>query len=182
MPTLYLVRHGRAAAGWDRDLDPGLDALGHGQARGLVQQLASLAPVDLIVSPMARTRETAVPLAVAWQVEPRIEPRVGEVQSPVSGLKERGQWLREIGARTWPQIDAPLRQWRDHVLAALAEQDRDAVVVTHYIAINIAVGAAVSDDRVVNFQPDYCSVTVLRSTGGGLELVRRGAEAATRVL
>ena len=182
MPTLYLVRHGRAAAGWDRDLDPGLDVRGHQQARGLVQQLVSLAPMDLIVSPMARTRETTVPLAAAWQIEPRIEPRVGEVQSPVSGLKERGLWLREIGTRAWPQLDAPLRQWRDQVLAALAERDRDAVVVTHYIAINIAVGAAVGDDRVVNFQPDYCSVTVLRSTDGRLELFRRGAEAATRVL
>jgi broad specificity phosphatase PhoE len=179
MPTLYLVRHGRAAARWDRDLDPGLDALGHEQARGLVQQLA---PANLIVSPMARTRETAAPLAAAWQVEPRIEPRVGEVQSPVTGLKERGLWLREIGTRAWPQLDAPLRQWRDRVLAALAELNRDTVVVTHYIAINIAVGAAVGDERVVNFQPGYCSVTVLRSDGDRLELVRRGAEAATRVL
>ncbi len=182
MPTLYLVRHGRAAAGWDRDLDPGLDAFGCEQARGLVQQLASLAPADMIVSPLARTRETAAPLAAAWQVEPRIEPRVAEIPSPVSGLKERGLWLREIATRAWPQLDEPLRQWRGHVLAALTERDRDAVVVTHYIAINIAVGAAVGDDRVVNFHPDHCSVTVLRSTGGRLELVRRGAEATTRVL
>ena len=179
MPTLYLVRHGRAAAGWDRDLDPGLDALGREQARGLVQQLA---PADLIVSPMARTRETAAPLAAAWQVEPRIEPRVSEIASPVSGLDQRGKWLREIAIRDWPQLDEPLRQWRGRVLAALAERDRDAVVVTHYIAINIAVGAAVGDERVVNFHPDHCSVTVLRSSGGRLELVRRGAEAATRVL
>lgn len=179
MPTLYLVRHGRAAAGWDRDLDPGLDDLGREQARGLVQQLA---PADLIVSPLARTRETAAPLAAAWQVEARIEPRVGEVQSPVSGLDQRGKWLREIAPCAWPQMDEPLRQWRSQVLAALAEIDRDAVVVSHYIAINVAVGAAVGDDRVVNFHPDHCSVTVLRSAGGRLELVRRGAEAATRVL
>ena len=39
----------------------------------------------------------------------------------------------------------------------------------------------VGDERVVNFHPDHCSVTVLRSSGGRLELVRRGAEAATRV-
>ncbi|HEY8268386.1 MAG TPA: histidine phosphatase family protein [Xanthobacteraceae bacterium] len=179
MPILYLVRHGRAAAGWDRDLDPGLDTLGHEQARGLVQQLA---PMDLIVSPLARTRETAAPLAAAWLVEPRIEPRVSEIPSPVSGLKERGLWLREIAPRFWPQLDEPLQQWRGDVLAALAAVDRDTVVVTHYIAINIAVGAAVGDERVVNFHPDHCSVTVLRSSGGQLELVRRGAEAATRVL
>ena len=131
---------------------------------------------------MARTRETALPLAAAWQVEPRIEPRVSEIASPVSGLEQRGKWLREIAVRDWPQLDEPLRQWRGQVLAALAELERDTVVVTHFIAINVAVGAAAGDDRVVNFRPDHCSVTVLRSTGGKLELVRRGAEAATRVL
>jgi broad specificity phosphatase PhoE len=182
MATLYLVRHGRAAAGWDRETDPGLDALGREQAERLVGELARLAPLDLIVSPHARTRETAAPLAAAWQVEPRIEPRVGEIPSPVRGLAERGLWLREIATRAWPELDDSLRQWRGRVLAALAERDGDAVLVTHYIAINAAVGAAVGDDRVVNFHPDYCSVTVLRSAAGRLELVRRGAEAATRVL
>jgi broad specificity phosphatase PhoE len=181
MATLYLVRHGRAAAGWDREIDPGLDDLGRKQAQSLAEELGSLAR-NLIVSPLARTRETAAPLAAAWQIEPRIEPRVGEVPSPVSGLKERGEWLREIAARAWPQMHERLEQWRGEVLAALAEIDLDAVVVTHYIAINVAVGAAVGDDRVVNFQPDYCSVTVLRSGAGRLELVRRGSEAATRVL
>jgi broad specificity phosphatase PhoE len=182
MATLYLVRHGRAAAGWDRETDPGLDALGHEQARRLVQELARFAPKDLIVSPLARTRETAAPLAAAWRVEPRIEPRVGEIPSPMSGLKERGEWLRQIATHAWPQLDESLRQWRVHVLAALSEANRDAVVVTHYVAINAAVGAAVGDDRVVSFQPDYGSVTVLRSTAGRLELIRRGNEAATRVL
>ncbi len=56
-----------------------------------------------------------------------------------------------------------------------------AVVVTHYIAIDVAVGATVGDDRVVDFQPDYCSVSVLRSAAGRFELVRRGSEAATWV-
>jgi broad specificity phosphatase PhoE len=182
MPTLYLVRHGRAPAGWDSDLDPGLDALGQEQAQGLVARFSSLAPLDLIVSPMVRTRETAAPLAAAWRLEPRIEPRVSEVPSPVNGLKERGLWLRGIATGAWAELDEPLRQWRGRVLAALAERDEDAVVVTHYIAINVAVGAGVGDDRVVNFHPGYCSVTVLRSAGGRLELIRRGAEAATRVL
>jgi broad specificity phosphatase PhoE len=182
MPTLYLVRHGRAAADWDREIDPGLDALGREQAQSLVQELTALAPIELIVSPLARTRETAATLAAAWQLQPRIESRVGEIPSPVSGLKERGLWLRGVATRAWPQMDEWLRQWRGRVLSAFAEMNRDAVVVTHYIAINVAVGAAVGDDRVVHFHPDFCSVTVLRSAGTRLELVCRGAEAATRVL
>jgi broad specificity phosphatase PhoE len=180
MPTLYLVRHGRAAAAWDRETDPGLDDLGREQARALPAQLAG--PLDLVVSPLARTRETAAPLAAAWRAEPRIEPRVGEISSPVRGLRERGEWLRGIAKQAWPEMDEALRQWRAQVLAALTELRADAVIVTHYIAINAAVGAAVGDERVVNFQPGYCSITELRTGAGGLELIRRGAEAATRVL
>jgi len=44
------------------------------------------------------------------------------------------------------------------------------------------VGAATSDDRVVNFRPDHCSITMLQNTGGQLTLVQHGAEGATRVL
>lgn len=182
MPTLYLVRHGRAAASWDADLDPGLDDTGREQALRMAQSLAALGPLDLIASPMARTRETAAPLAQVWRCLPRIEPRVSEIPSPMPDLKARGLWLRELGARTWSALDDPLRHWRAAVLAALLECERDAAVVTHYIAINVAMGAATNDDRVVNFRPDYCSVTILRHDGERLTLVEAGAEAATRVL
>lgn len=182
MPTLYLVRHGRAAAGWDADVDPGLDALGREQAAGVALNLAPRGPLELIASPMARTRETAAPLARAWSVEPRIEVRVSEIPSPTADLKARGQWLREIGARSWPALEENLRRWRADVIAALLEIERDAVIVTHYIAINVAVGAATNDDRVVNFHPDYCSVTMLRHEGKRLTLVTAGAEGTTRVL
>ena len=35
MTRLILVRHGRAAGGWDDDLDPGLDDLGRAQAEAM---------------------------------------------------------------------------------------------------------------------------------------------------
>ncbi len=182
MPTLYLVRHGRAAAGWDADTDPGLDATGHAQAQTLAESLAPSGPLDLIASPMARTRQTAAPLARTWGLEPRIEPRVSEIQAPMADLTARGRWLRELGARAWPELDEPLRRWRADVLAALLETQRDTVVVTHFIAINVAMGAAIGDERVVGFSPDYCSVTILRRVGDRLTLVQAGAQGATRVL
>ena len=37
MALVYLVRHGRATAGWDLDSDPGLDALGAQQAVQLAE-------------------------------------------------------------------------------------------------------------------------------------------------
>lgn len=182
MSTLYLVRHGRAAASWDSDADPGLDALGREQAQRAAAALAPLGPLSLLVSPMARTRATAAPLAAAWKVEPRLEPRVSEIPSPVKDLKARGHWLREIAGRRWRELDEPLRRWRADMLGALTELESDAVIVTHYVAISLAVGAAVNDDRVVSFGPDYCSVTILRTTADRLALVQLGAQAATKVL
>jgi broad specificity phosphatase PhoE len=42
MPTLYLVRHGRAAARYDEDHDPGLDDIGRRQAQAAADRLAPL--------------------------------------------------------------------------------------------------------------------------------------------
>jgi|TARA_B110000263_G_scaffold189153_1_gene166807 broad specificity phosphatase PhoE len=59
MATLYLVRHGQAAASWGEDPDPGLNALGHGQAARMAAALAALGPMPIMISPLRRTRETA---------------------------------------------------------------------------------------------------------------------------
>lgn len=182
MTTIYLVRHGRAAAGWDADMDPGLDSEGREQAEAMAERLAPLGPLPIMVSPMARTRETAAALAAVWNVEPRIEPRVGEIPSPMQDLEERGQWLRAIATRRWSVLEASLAQWRAAAIAALTGLHTDTVVITHFILINAAVGAATGDDRVVSFSPGYCSVTRVRMQAGRLELVERGAQGRTRVL
>jgi broad specificity phosphatase PhoE len=65
---------------------------------------------------------------------------------------------------------------------ALCAITETSVVVSHYIAINVAVGEAIGDDRVVTFAPDNCSVTTVDVEHGSLRLVERGAEASTRVL
>jgi len=183
VPRLLLVRHGRAAAGWDADTDPGLDETGREQARRMAQQVAPLGPMDFLVSPMRRTRETAAALAELWGVAPRIEPRVSEIPSPTSDLKARGRWLREIAARRWSELeDEALVRWREALFEALGAIERDTVIVTHYIAINAAAGRAVGDERVVHFHPDYCSITEFRNDGGRLELIRYGAQADTRLL
>jgi broad specificity phosphatase PhoE len=74
-----------------------------------------------------------------------------------------------------------LRGWRHQLLATLAALERATVVVTHFFAINAAVGAASGDDRLVSFRPDHCSRTVLENEGGRLRLVQLGAEGATSV-
>ena len=177
MGRLYLVRHGRAAAGFGESHDPGLDELGRAQATAVAQTLQPRGPLPIFSSPLRRTRETAAPLAKLWQTEPIIEEAVAEIPSPTDNLQERVAWLREFMAGSWRNATLPLAEWREAVIAAFLAVPQDAVIFSHYIAINVAVGAATADDRVVVFSPDNCSVTVIDNDGGSLHLVEKGEEA-----
>jgi broad specificity phosphatase PhoE len=179
---LYLVRHGKAAAAFSEAPDPGLDATGAAQAEAMAERLAPLGPLPIVTSPLKRTRETAVPLEQRWRFTARVVPAVGEIPSPMANPPARGEWLRGVMASVWSGQPEELRAWRRNVVDALTALPRPTVVVTHFIAINVAVGVAEGDDRVVGFAPDNCSVTVLDVEDGVLRLVRRGAERATQVL
>lgn len=181
---LSLVRHGEAAAGWGDDADPGLSPAGREQAVAAAAALAPLGPLPVVCSPLRRTRETAAPFEVEWDVEALVEPGVGEIVAPAAhaGLDARGRWLRTAMAGRWSDLGDEHLAWRDAVLAALVGIGRDAVVVTHFVAINVAVGAATGDDRVVCFTPGYCSCTTVEVADGRLRLVEVGASAATEVL
>ena len=183
MPRLHLVRHGEAASGWGDDLDPGLSARGRGQAEAMATELSSLGPQPVLVSPLRRCRETAEPLLALWHAQPTVEPRVAELPSPPgSTLASRTEWLRGLMAGTWADGAPELDGWRGDVISCLVALDTDAVVVSHFIAINVVVGAATDDDRVVCQRLDNCSVTVVDVDGGALRLVHTGAEASSEVL
>src|SRR5438477_9647640 len=160
MNRIYLVRHGRAAAGWGAHVDPGADDGGRAQAEAMAKQLAAKGPLPLIASPLRRTRETAAALERQWKTEARIEPRVGEIPSPVEDLAARAEWLRGIMPCRWPELEESLQRWRDAVVEALRALSEDTIVVSHYIAINVAVAHALGDERVTCFRPDYCSCTL----------------------
>jgi broad specificity phosphatase PhoE len=179
---LYLVRHGKAAASFSEARDPGLDEAGAAQAEAMAGRLAPLGPLPIVTSPLRRTRETAMPLERRWRFSARIEPAVGEIPSPTDDPAARGEWLRGVMAGAWSAQPDALRVWRRQVIDALLGVPRTTVVVTHFVAINVAVGCAEVDDRVVTFAPDNCSVTVLDVDDGHLRLVRRGVERATHVL
>jgi broad specificity phosphatase PhoE len=177
MAILYLVRHGRAAASFGEDADPGLDALGREQAEAFAQRLSKQTPIAIISSPLARARETAAPLAARWKRVPEIEPAVGEIPSGSKSLAERAAWLRSFMTGSWRDAPFELAQWRENVIAALLARQEDAVIFTHYVAINVAAGSALGDDRVAVFSPDNCSVTILEIDGEKLRLVEKGHEA-----
>ena len=175
------MRHGRAAAGWDADPDPGLDPVGLEQADAVAARLAPLGPLPIRVSPLRRTRETAAALEATWGVTAVVDAGVGELQSPVDGLTERHAWLVAAFQKRWPDLEPGVQQWRRHVLDTFAAIDADTVVVTHFVAINAVVGAATGDDAFVCFRPDNCSVTVIDVEDGRFRVVELGAEADTVV-
>ncbi len=190
MPRLYLVRHGQAAAGFADHADPGLNALGRAQAMQTAQQLGSLPPMQIISSPLARARETALPLLALWHGNAAppllIDARVSEIATEHTDqaqgdLTRRAEWLASIMGKRWSELGLPLQQWARGVLLSLLEQPTDTVIFSHFIAINVAVGWALGDDRVVHFRPGNASVSILDTDGWHLRLVEPGAEGDSKV-
>ncbi|MBV9331210.1 MAG: histidine phosphatase family protein, partial [Alphaproteobacteria bacterium] len=98
MAKIYLVRHGHAASGFDT-ADPGLDELGRTQAEESARALAPKGPLRILTSPLKRARETALPLAREWKLEPIVETAAAEIPTPSGmSLSERVPWLRKFMA------------------------------------------------------------------------------------
>ena len=187
MARAYMVRHGRAAAGWNVDPDPALDDLGRSQALEAATTLVPKGRMDVVTSPLLRCRQTAFPTATAWDVEAVVDPRVGEIPSPAGySLENRVEWLREAMAGTWAEVaarsGAHYRTYRDTVAQAIAGLRADTVVFSHFIAINVVIGAATGDDRMVIASLDNCSVTtVVTDDRGGFTIESIGREADTLI-
>lgn len=182
MTRVYLVRHGRAAAGWNTDADPGLDAVGRHQAKEMAERLGPLGPLSLVASPLLRCRQTAEALQAVWGTPARIEPLVAEIPSPEGvPMAERVEWLREAMRGTWAELGSRYTEFRDGVVSAVRATPTDTVVCSHFIAINAIIGAATGDDRLVIRSLDNCSVTVVDVGPHGLTLVEGGHEADTLI-
>ena len=179
MAKIYMVRHGKAEAGFGGGMDPGLDALGREQAEALAQKLHPIGPLPILTSPLARTQQTAAPLAKLWQRQPVIEHAVAEIPSPdLESLEARSVWLRKLMTGSWREVNPELAEWREHCISTVAALAADTVIFSHYVAINVIAGAALALDPVVVFSPDNCSVTVFETDGASLRLIEKGHEAA----
>jgi len=186
MTIVRLVRHGRAAAGWDVDPDPGLDDLGRTQADRAAAVLGAGPSVPLVSSPLRRCRETAAPLAARWSDRVAIEPGVTEIPSPEGyDIASRVEWLRAAMAGEWSALGPRYTAFRDSVVdtvMSLAGRHTDGCIVfSHFIAINAVIGAALGDDRLVIRSLDNASITVVDVVGSRIELVEGGREADTLI-
>lgn len=183
MTRIYMVRHGRASAGWDTALDPELDELGHAQAREVADQLQSLQIGNIITSPLLRCQQTAEPLGLKWNVAPQVFTEVSEIPSPKGvAMSDRIVWLRQAMQGTWSDLGANYVAYRDCITEFVRGIQTDAVIFSHFIAINAVIGGVLGDDRLVIRSLDNCSITIFESdTTGNLSLTQGGHEADTLI-
>lgn len=190
MARLYLIRHARPSVSWGAEPDPALDAIGRDQAEATAQALSqTLERMPMYRSPLRRCRETAHPLEQLWQRKADVFEPVAEIPSPPVDRRRRQQWLKEAMLGTWQDMNrsAPpgspnYLAWRQNLLSALARISGDAVIFTHFIAINVVVGTAQSRDDVVCFRPDHASVTCVEMANDSVRLLELGRQSETTVL
>ncbi len=180
--NLYLVRHGEASATWGQCSDPGLSELGAQQAQECAEQLGPQldGATHLVSSPLARARETAEPLAQSLQLLVRVDDAFKEIPAPVP-LPQRQDWLRSFMQQRWDEQDDSMHQWRDRAFGQVMGFEQPTVVFTHFLVINAVVGKVLDRAETLCFWPDNVSVTHLRRTGDGLELVALGRQMKTVV-
>lgn len=176
-----LVRHGRPAGAWGDDPDPGLDAVGHAEAAAVASALAPTGPQPIVVSPLRRTVETARPLAETWGVAATLDPAVGELPAPLDPRPDARSWLRTLMAGTGAEHAPVMAPFRTRVLGAIRALREDTVVVSHFLAINAVVGAALGDDRVVCCSPGHCSITVVEIDADALRVLVAPTDGPTEV-
>jgi broad specificity phosphatase PhoE len=178
--TIYLVRHGKAAAGTE-DLDPGLSAVGHRQALCVRDALEGARVGKLIVSPMRRCQETVAPLASMLGMDAEVRGEVSEVFDPSMASDARRSMIGPFMQGAWLDQAPELRAWRERCLDAILDlalaasaANHDLVIVSHYIAICAAIGDATGDDRVVPVPLANASITSFEAVHGSLQLLAAG--------
>lgn len=145
--------------------------------------------MPIYTSPLRRCRETAHPLEQLWQRSATVFDAVAELPSPPLDLPARQQWLQQAMRGTWrdlvelaPPGSPDFLAWRRTLLDSLGRIRGDGVVFSHFIAINVVVGAAHDRDDVVCFRPDHASITCVDVGDGGLRIVELGRQIETVVL
>ena len=183
---IALVRHGRASAGWDTAVDPGLDELGCAQADDAAKKLDQIfagQQVEIVSSPLLRCQETAEMFAKLRGGKIRIADQVAVIPSPVGvEMRDRVDWVRVAMQGSWADLGQEYVAFRNRCVEFVRGLNGNTVVFSHFIAINAVVGALTDDDRLVIRKLDNCSVTLLeRDSAGNLRIAQSGHEADTLI-
>jgi 2,3-bisphosphoglycerate-dependent phosphoglycerate mutase len=181
---LLLIRHALPirVEGADGPADPPLSEAGHRQSRALVDWLAP-EPLDaLYVSPMARARETAQPLAAHRGLHAVVHEGVAEFDKdadsyvPMEELKAANdpRWQAIVDGGYFGDLD-PV-DFQATVVQAIEEVIDShpggvAAVVCHGGVINAYLAHVLGLDDLLFFEPDYTSISRLRASRRGHRMV-----------
>ena len=182
MTQIWIVRHGEAAASWEKDPDPGLSALGQEQAALTANALAERVPegAALLSSPLRRAQETAAAFAQTCGADVTIDSRFSEVRSPVP-LSGRKAWLQAFMRQDWSEQSDDLWEWRTGIIAGLKACDGPTVIFCHFLVINAVIAEIQKESAVLQVYPANASFHELALVDGELSLVQLGQQMETRV-
>ena len=176
MTSIWLVRHGEAAAGFSEDTDPCLSPLGREQAIHSADTLHRCVPshAALLSSPKRRAIETGEPYATKVQAELKIDGRFIELPSP-GDLAARRQWLDEVLKGQWSALPESVQLWRREAVSAIGSFTSPTVIFTHFLVINAVAAHISGEDGVVQCLPANASVHELSIEGSDWQWRARGA-------
>jgi 2,3-bisphosphoglycerate-dependent phosphoglycerate mutase len=173
------VRDGVAVPLLEGQSNPDLDPVGIDEALRAAGRLVELDVAAIYVTPLARTHQTAAPLAERLGLQPVVEPRLIEVHL---GEWEGGQYRRRVAAgdpiaarvlaeQRWDVIPGaePMDRFAARVregieAVATAHPDQTVVVVSHGGTIGQALAEA-TGARALAFGPDNGSISELVVAG-----------------
>ncbi|MEN3269316.1 MAG: 2,3-bisphosphoglycerate-dependent phosphoglycerate mutase [Pseudonocardia sp.] len=170
--------------------DPGLTELGERQAARLVDALAPDDVAGLYVSPLARARGTAAPLAAVLGRDPEIVEDLREYDAdsdhyvPVHEMArlDPAAWERMRAGLLPAYVDVPAFTARvdaafERIIAAHPGRET-AVVVAHAGVVNTWLAHLLRLDRPLTFPLDYTGITRILAGRDGRRLVRTVNEIA----
>jgi broad specificity phosphatase PhoE len=151
---IHLVRHGEVfnpqRVLYGRLDGFGLSDLGREMAQAAADDLVARdrSIAALVASPLQRTRQSAEPIAAAFDLEPTIDGRVIEPENRFEGMKMHGRESALRDVRNWPFLanpwepswGEPFRDIAARMLHAMEDAWQDAsggdvVVVSHQLPI-----------------------------------------------
>ena len=121
MSRVYLVRHGKSAAGFSEATDSDLSELGLKQAKDAAQRLNDLiSPIQIIASPFLRAKRSAEPLAQLWGCSVEIAHQITEIPCPYDDhqgdLPKRRPWLDTILKQKFRELGSDIQGWHQEVI------------------------------------------------------------------
>jgi len=189
--TVLLVRHGQTKSnvtgfymGWS---DEDIDDVGYPQVHSLSSRLANLPIASVYSSPLQRTCTTAVILAKPHGLEVEvsddlIELRLGDWEGlHMDEIRQRWPeiWQQSRidpsditlpNGESYQQVTERAVQMFDKIVAA--NQDKQAVIVTHEIVVKVIVAhvLGVSNSIYRRFEVNNASLSVVRIINGKARL------------